>query len=296
MKKNKFGLIILLIGLFLILYPLLSDILFSFNHSTVISKYDDQILSTSKDELKKLKDESEKYNQELAYSENGLVKTPGEANEEISYMNLLNLGDIIGYVRIPKIDVDLPIYHGVTDKVLETGIGHMERTSLPTGKINSHCVLAGHSGLLRSRLFDDIDKLEIGDVFLITAFDETFAYEVDNTKVVLPEETQDIGIVEGKEYVTLVTCVPYGINSHRLLVRGVGIEENEIPENKLIVNKLAKENEEIKKEIEEKTNKNILIDFVEILEKIRVVLVIVILIAVILIKLCLDILKRKFKK
>lgn len=297
MKKNKIGLLILLIGLLLILYPVLSDILFSFNHSTAISKYEEKISATPNEELKKIKEDSEKYNQELIDSEKGQVKTPGEENNEgTSYLNLLNLGDIIGYVKIPKIDVNLPIYHGVNNNVLETGIGHMEKTSLPTGKANSHCVLAGHSGLMKSRLFDDIDKLEIGDIFLITVLDETYAYEVDQIKVVEPENTKDIEIVEGEEFVTLLTCVPYGVNSHRLLVRGTGIDESSIPKDKLVENKLAKENPDIQKEIDEKTDKNIIVDVATVIEKLRIALVIIILIIIIIIKLYLDDYDRRIKR
>lgn len=301
MKKNRIGLLILLIGLILILYPLLSDILFSFNHSTAISKYEDSVSVTTKEEILKKKEESEKYNQELKDSEKGQVKTPDEVTEKgVSYLNLLNQGDVLGYIKIPKIDVNLPIYHGVSNNVLETGIGHMERTSLPNGKTNSHCVLAGHSGLMKSRLFDDIDKLEIGDIFLIKALDETYAYEVDQIKVVEPRETKDIEIVDGKEYVTLLTCVPYGINSHRLLVRGIGIDENTIPKEKLLEDKLAKENAEIKKEIREKTDKKIILDITTIIEKIRIVLIIIFVIAIIIVKIYLDDydkrIKRKIKK
>ncbi len=297
MKTNKIGLIILLIGLLLMLYPLLSDILFSFNHSTAISKYEDSIITTSKEELIKLKEDSENYNQELKDSEKGQVKTPGEEVEEsISYLNLLNPGDIIGYVKIPKIDVNLPIYHGVATNILESGIGHMENTSLPTGKTDSHCVLAGHSGLMKSRFFDDIDKLEIGDVFLIKVLDETYAYEVDQIKVVKPEETKDIEIIENKEYVTLLTCVPYGINSHRLLVRGTGIDENTIPPEKLIENKLAKENKEVKEEIREKTDKKIIFDITTVIEKIRIAVIIIIIIVIIITKSYLNAYDRRIKR
>ena len=297
MKKNKIGLIILLIGLILMLYPLLSDILFSYNHSTAISKYEENVTIKAKDEILKMKEESEKYNQELKDSEKGQVKTPDEVTEKgVSYLNLLNQGDVLGYIKIPKIDVNLPIYHGVSNNILETGIGHMERTSLPTGKTNSHCVLAGHSGLMKSRLFDDIDKLEIGDIFLITVLDETYAYEVDQIKVVEPKETKDIEIVEGKEYVTLLTCVPYGINSHRLLVRGTGIDETTLPKEKLIEEKFAQENPEVKEEIREKTDKKVIFDITTVIEKIRIALIIIFVIAIIIVKLYLNDYDKRIKK
>jgi sortase A len=139
----------------------------------------------------------------------------------------------MGYIEIPKINCYMPIYHGTDESILQIAAGHLEWTSLPVGGISTHSVIAGHSGLSSAKLFSDLDSLEIGDIFMITVLTETLTYEVDQIKVVLPEEVDDLKIVEGKDLCTLVTCTPYGINSHRLLVRGhriANIEEDAIDE------------------------------------------------------------------
>ena len=137
----------------------------------------------------------------------------------------------MGYINIPKINVYLTIYHGTGDSVLDVGIGHLENTSLPVGGPGTHAVLTGHTGLVRQKLFDDIDKLEIKDKFYIYVLDEKLTYEVDQIKVVEPSDESDLKIVEGQDYVTLVTCTPYGVNSHRLLVRGKRIENEDDKES-----------------------------------------------------------------
>lgn len=149
-------------------------------------------------------------------------KALSEGDEEsvASYDELLAVTDAIGYLEIPKINVYMPIYHGIDTEVLERGIGHMPDTSLPVGGISTHCVLSGHTGLPAAKILTDLDQMKEGDLFYIHVLNETLAYKVDQIKVVLPEETDDIRIVPGKDYVTLLTCTPYGVNSHRLLVRG----------------------------------------------------------------------------
>ena len=133
------------------------------------------------------------------------------------------MSDSIGYIEIPKIKVYLPVFHGLSDEVLQRGVGHMEGSSLPVGGKSTHCVLAGHTGLPSANLFTDLDQLKDGDMFYIHTLDKVLAYKIDQIKTVLPYETEDTQIVGGKDYVTLVTCTPYGINSHRLLVRGRGV-------------------------------------------------------------------------
>lgn len=207
---KKIGILVLVLGICLIAYPLIADIVFSFNHSVAISNYQENVKSTNDDELKKKKEDLKKYNEELVNSEKGQVASGNaeEQNELTSYLNLLNIGDVLGYIEIPKINVNLPIYHGSNSNVLNFGIGHMENTSFPNGMIGTHGVLAGHSGLTTARIFDDIDKMEIDDIFYITTLDEKFAYRVDQIKIVTPSETEHIEIQKDKELVTLVTCVP----------------------------------------------------------------------------------------
>ena len=130
----------------------------------------------------------------------------------------------MGYIEIPKIKCNLPIYHGTDEAVLQIAIGHVQGSSLPAGGESTHCVLSGHRGLPSAKLFSDLDQLTEGDVFLLRVLDETLTYEVDQIRTVLPDELDDLAIEEGKEYCTLVTCTPYGINSHRLLVRGHRVE------------------------------------------------------------------------
>ena len=149
--------------------------------------------------------------------------------ERAQYESLLNVSGngIIGYIEIPSINCSLPIYHGTDEAILQIAVGHIEGTSLPVGGSGTHCVLSGHRGLPSARLFTDLDKMVIGDTFLMRVLDETLTYEVDQIRIVLPYELDDLEIEEGKDYCTLVTCTPYGINSHRLLVRGHRIENQE---------------------------------------------------------------------
>lgn len=153
-------------------------------------------------------------------------KDGSDAKEIPSYDKMLHVTEAIGYLEIPKIDIYLPIYHGLDEEVLERGIGHMPESSLPVGGSSTHCVLSGHTGLPSAKLLTKLDNMEKGDMFYIHTLNKTLAYEVDQIKVVLPEETDDIKIVTGKDYVTVLTCTPYGINTHRLLVRGVRTKYN----------------------------------------------------------------------
>ena len=189
---------------------------------------------------------------------------------------------IMGYISIPKIEAYLPIYHGTSENVLQSGVGHVESSSFPIGEKNSHTVLAGHSGLVRAKIFDQINKLKEDDMFFIYMFDEVFAYKINQIKVVLPDNTQDVQIVNGKEYVTLLTCTPYAINSHRLLVRGERIEgyippvedENEnISETK---EEIIKDTQSIEKKIQ-KTNVKIVISVILVTLFIVVLIILIVL-------------------
>ena len=154
--------------------------------------------------------------------------TPGETQSR-AYSGLLNVdgSGIMGYIEIPKISVSLPIYHGTGEAVLQVGVGHLDWTSLPTGGEGTHTVLSGHRGLPSAKLFTHLDQMEVGDTFQLRILDEVLTYQVDQILIVLPEETSDLVIQKGKDYCTLITCTPYGINTHRLLVRGQRVETTE---------------------------------------------------------------------
>ena len=162
------------------------------------------------------KEAAAKYNEQLSNA----VTLSSQADESISYLDLVNVGETIGFIDIPKIDVYLPIYNGTSDAVLQKGVGHLEQSSYPIGGESTHSVLTGHRGLPSAVLFTDLDKMEVGDLFYLHVLDEILAYRVDQVKIVLPEEIDELKIVPGEDYCTLVTCHPYAINTHRMLVRG----------------------------------------------------------------------------
>ena len=282
MKKKKSGLIIILIGLALVLYPIFSNILMSKTQTKVISTYDEMISNMEKEQIEAEKEKARLYNERLS-SENAIkIDMENGEDENLSYMNVLNIGDIMGYISIPKIEAYLPIYHGTSENVLQSGVGHVESSSFPIGEKDSHTVLAGHSGLVRAKIFDQINKLKEDDMFFIYMFDEVFAYKINQIKVVLPDNTQDVQIVNGKEYVTLLTCTPYAINSHRLLVRGERIEgyippvedENEnISETK---EEIIKDTQSIEKKIQ-KTNVKIVISVILVTLFIVVLIILIVL-------------------
>ena len=217
--KIGFALLMILSGLGVIGYPFLSDALAQRHATAVIENYDTVVEEMDQERLDAAKEAARQYNRQLdsvvERDENGEAEDAG-----VSYVDFLNLGESMGYITIPKIDVDLPIYEGTNDDILSQGVGHMPQTSYPLGGESTHSVLTGHRGLPNAVLFTDLDKLEPGDVFYLHVLDEVLAYQVDQIRVVLPDETADITIIPGGDYCTLVTCTPYAINSHRLLVRG----------------------------------------------------------------------------
>lgn len=220
MKKSKIlYIIIMILGIAVLSYPFLSSFLKQKNQTDIISTYDDAMQNISDEEMDIMLEEAKDFNNRL--SGNSISTSSGK-----SYMSLLNIGDVIGYVKIPVIDVNLPIYHGTSEEVLQIGVGHIETSSLPVGGPSTHALLTGHRGLPSSTLFTHLDKVKEGDVFYITVLKETLAYEVDQIRTVLPENTSDLQIIDDKDYVTLITCTPYMINSHRLLVRGHRIDYN----------------------------------------------------------------------
>ena len=211
--------LMLLSGLSLLLYPTFADWWNSMHQAKAIASYVQAVSDMSEEENERLWKEAEEYNKEHAERGNSFDITQKEREEYKKILNVTGNG-IMGYISIPKIKIELPIYHGTSDKVLQVAIGHLAGTSLPVGGKSTHCVVSGHRGLPSARLFTDIDKLVERDTFTITVLDRTMTYEVDQIRTVLPQEVQDLQIEEGKDYVTLVTCTPYGINTHRLLVRG----------------------------------------------------------------------------
>lgn len=226
LKKNGLTLIlllILLIGAGLIAYPSFADWWNSFHQSRAVASYAEAVANMNTEEYERIISKAQAYNRKLSRS--GILWTLDE-DEEKEYKEQLDIGTsgIMGYIDIPKIDVMLPIYHGIDESILQVAVGHIPGTSLPVGGKGSHCVVSGHRGLPSARLFTDIDKLVEGDTFTITVLNKTLTYEVDQIRTVLPTDLSDLQIEKGKDYVTLVTCTPYGINTHRLLVRGHRIE------------------------------------------------------------------------
>lgn len=229
MKRQGTTIILLLvfvIGLSLLLYPTFSDWWNSMHQSRAVASYVEEVAHIDSDKYKQLWKEAWDYNDSLMGRVNNYVLDEEQKEE---YNHLLDIGGtgIMGYIEIPIIGVTLPIYHGADEAVLQVAIGHLEWTSLPVGGESSHCVVSGHRGLPSARLFTDLDKLVVGDTFMFRVLDEILTYEVDQILIVSPHETDALMIEQGKDLCTLVTCTPYGINSHRLLVRGHRVENQE---------------------------------------------------------------------
>lgn len=222
-KRKKINIIlltvVLLTGVFLLLYPVVSDHLNSLHQSRAIASYKEITAEMDDGTRELLWKEAEAYNQTLTRKEDRFHLSEAETE---AYGNLLNVsGDgMMGYVEIPVIDVLLPVYHGTDEEILQVAIGHIEGTSLPVGGAGTHSVISGHRGLPSAKLFTDLDQLTEGDIFILHVLDETLTYEVDQIHIVEPEDISFLEIEEGKDLCTLMTCTPYGVNSHRLLVRG----------------------------------------------------------------------------
>ncbi|RSJ09378.1 Sortase family protein [Streptococcus intermedius] len=227
MKKGKlqmFGLLALFfIGVGLLVYPSFSDYWNTFHQSRVIMKYADRVSNMNKDEYARLIKEANQYNQELQKTGIKWNMTDAEKASYNRYLDFESSG-VMGYITIPKINVELPIYHGTSDSILQTSIGHIEGSSLPVGGLGSHTILSGHRGLPSARLFTNLDQLAAGDTFTLTVLNETYTYEVDQIRIVEPTDLSSLQLEPGKDYCTLVTCTPYGVNTHRLLVRGHRVE------------------------------------------------------------------------
>lgn len=211
--------IIFIIGLSLLLYPTLSDYWNSFHQSRAVANYEKTVADMDQNIYQDILDKAIAYNAELARTGNHWTLTKEEQEVYESQLNVSGTG-MMGYIEIDKIDCSLPIYHGTDAEVLQIAVGHIEGSSLPVGGGSTHCVLSGHRGLPSAKLFTRLDQLEEGDTFVIHTLNEILTYEVDQIRIVLPDELDDLRIVEGEDLCTLVTCTPYGVNSHRLLVRG----------------------------------------------------------------------------
>ncbi len=197
------------------------------HQSRAISTYSEAVATMDNEKYDEIWSAAWEYNRSLIDRPNDYLLSE---EQKVQYEALLDIGQngIMGYIEIPKIDVTLPVYHGTEESVLQVAIGHLEWTSLPVGGESSHCVVSGHRGLPSAKLFTDLDKMEVGDTFLLRVLDEVLTYEVDQILIVEPQETKALMIEEGKDLCTLVTCTPYGINTHRMLVRGHRIETEEV--------------------------------------------------------------------
>lgn len=232
-KENKLVIFLfipmILLGLGLLLYPFISNRISVGHYQKVIQTYDKKVSEETKDANNKLLMDAREYNRSLSFGEVVDVFQNPEVKNSDRYLSILNINDngMMGYISIPKIDVRIPIYHGTTSDVLQKGVGHLEGSSFPVGGESTHAILSAHRGLPSSKLFTDLDQLKKGDIFYIYILNQVLAYQVDQVLVTEPSETDSLRIVDGKDYITLVTCTPYAINTHRLLVRGERIEYNE---------------------------------------------------------------------
>lgn len=245
MRKQNVTIIMLLmffIGLLILFYPTISNLYNEKNKTRIISNYEEILKNIDNSKYEEEKIFADKYNKKLNKIEEPLINYKSIPN----YNKLLNINNdgMMGYLVIDKIKVELPIYHGTSNKVLASSVGHLKGSSLPIGGESTHSILSAHRGLPSAKLFSDLDKLEIGDTFKIVVLDEVLVYKVDKISVVKPSEINELKITKGKDYVTLLTCTPYGINTHRLLVRGVRVTKEDKKEyitteafkiNKLIV-------------------------------------------------------------
>lgn len=236
--SNIILVLILLVGAGIAGYPAFSEYWNSMHQSRAIMGYAERVAELGNEEYKEIWDAALDYNRRLSESANPWKMSDADMDDYERQLNVDGTGNM-GFISIPKIDVNLPVYHGTSDAVLQTSVGHIDGTSLPAGSVHpnpeedfdevefgSHSVLSGHRGLPSAKLFSDLDAVEEGDVFYLTILDQTLTYRVDQIKVIVPEDSSDLVVFPGKDYCTLMTCTPYGINTHRLLVRGIRVEND----------------------------------------------------------------------
>lgn len=293
MKSEKILLIIaiifIIVGTGIFLYPSISNYFAEKNHVEAIRNYDKMVVKIGEDSLKKEKEKAQTYNENLSGDpvHDPFVLGSGYALPE-NYKEVLNIsGDgIMGYIQIPKISVDLPIYHGTSEEVLEKGVGHIQNTSVPIGENSTHSVLTGHTGLPNAELFTRLDELVVGDIFYIHVLNDILTYKVYEIKVVLPDNIDELRITSGEDLVTLVTCTPYGVNSHRLLVKAKRVEYEDYTENNNSGNTIETSNNSntINNVETKKTNKQYYLTGIQIGTVILIIVLITTLIVGIIIK------------
>ncbi len=224
--KNNISVILIaaamLIGLSLLLYPSISNAWNETHQSHAIVDYIEDVSALDENDYNDIMEKAEIYNNSLTWKAKKYIFSDKDSEVYNSLININNTG-IMGYVDIPAINCKAPIYHGTENSVLQVGVGHLEWSSLPIGGESSHCVLMAHRGLTGARLFTDLDKMRIGDTFTLNVLDEVLIYEVDDISVIEPKDVDSLNIINEKDYCTLITCTPYGVNTHRLLVRGVRV-------------------------------------------------------------------------
>ena len=226
MRQKIIPILIILFGFALLSYPFISNYMFEKSAGSTIKSYEKQAKTYDQKQKEQAFRKAEEYNKDLIKSVVQLTdpfKVKKSNGETLIYNNILNIdhSGVMGYLEIPCISVNLPIYHGTDAEILERGVGHLAASSIPVGGKSTHSVLTGHTGLSSAKLFTDLTEMKKEDLFFIHVLDRTLAYKVDQISVVRPEDTRKLQIVKGKDYVTLVTCTPYGVNDHRLLVRGI---------------------------------------------------------------------------
>ena len=235
MKKKLpviFIILLLSLGLALLIYPAVSDLISKWTSSAAVNRYQQYVDEMGDSAKQDMLTAAAEYNRGLSGTiiKDAFSSDDGESVEQNKeYYSLLNLNGVMAYVEIPSIGVYLPIYHGTGQDALKKGVGHLEGSALPVGGLGTHSVISAHRGLPDAKLFTDLDQIETGDLFYIHVLGETLAYEVDRIEVVAPEDVGSLTAVQGKDYVTLMTCTPYGINSHRMLVRGIRTEYTDEP-------------------------------------------------------------------
>ena len=228
--RNKLTTILLILaffaGLSLLLYPTVSDYWNSLHTSQAVADYAENVRNLEAEKYEQLLQEARSYNRMLPYKQAATALSKEEKEAYDALLNITGTG-IMGYIEIPTVNISLPVYHGTEDAVLQIAVGHLEWSSLPVGGESTHCVLSGHRGLPSAKLFTNLDKLVTGDKFIVRVLDEVLTYEVDQILIVEPTDVSTLMIESGKDLCTLVTCTPYGVNSHRLLVRGHRVENQE---------------------------------------------------------------------
>ena len=291
MKSEKILLIIaiifIIVGTGIFLYPSISNYFAEKNHVEAIRNYDKIVVGIGEDSLKEEKEKAQTYNENLSGDpvHDPFVFGSGYALPE-NYKEVLNLSEdgIMGYIQIPKILVDLPIYHGTSEEVLEKGVGHIQNTSVPIGGNSTHSVLTGHTGLPNAELFTRLDELVVGDIFYIHVLNEILTYKVYEIKVVLPDNIDELRITSGEDLVTLVTCTPYGVNSHRLLVKAERVEYEDYTENNGNTTEASNNSNTINNVETKKTNKQYYLTGIQIGTVILIIVLITALIVGIIIK------------